>query len=105
MDTHDRGEARTSGTALIKPGTAAVIPLPAAARSDCPDMLTFFEVGLFGWMAVMAFVLFPAPHHLMPDSVAFWFLKSTRVVEKARPDRPGGGRGWGAAPVRSVAWM
>ena len=27
------------------------------------------------------------------------------VVEKARPDRPGGGRGWGAAPVRSVAWM
>jgi hypothetical protein len=25
-------------------------------------------VGLFGWMAVMAFVLFPAPHQLMPSS-------------------------------------
>ena len=24
--------------------------------------LTFFEVGLFGWMALMAFVFFPAPH-------------------------------------------
>lgn len=30
--------------------------------------------GLFGWMAVMAFVLFPAPHPLMPGSAAFWFL-------------------------------
>ena len=28
-----------------------------------------------------------------------------RVVEKARPDRPGGGRGWGAATVRSGPWM
>lgn len=28
-----------------------------------------------------------------------------QVVEKARPDRPGGGRGRDAAPVRSVAWM
>jgi hypothetical protein len=27
--------------------------------------LTAFEIGLFGWMAIMAFVPFPAPHHLM----------------------------------------
>lgn len=47
--------------------------LIAAAKADFIS-LTFFEVGLFGWMAVMTFVLFPAPHSLMPDSAAFWFL-------------------------------
>lgn len=33
--------------------------------------LTAFEVGLFGWMALMAFVLFPDPH-LHPDSAVYW---------------------------------
>jgi hypothetical protein len=47
--------------------------LKAAARADFLS-LTFFEVGLFGWMALMAFVLFPAPHRLMPNSAAYWFL-------------------------------
>ena len=47
--------------------------LKAAAKADFIS-LTFFEVGLFGWMAVMAFVFFPAPHALMPNSAAFWFL-------------------------------
>jgi hypothetical protein len=47
--------------------------LKAAAKADFIS-LTFFEVGLFAWMAVMTFVLFPAPHHLMPSSAAFWFL-------------------------------
>jgi Domain of unknown function (DUF4396) len=47
--------------------------LRAAAKADFVS-LTAFEVGLFGWMAVMAFVLFPAPHHLTPSSAAFWFL-------------------------------
>jgi hypothetical protein len=47
--------------------------LIAAARADFIS-LTFFEIGLFGWMALMAFAFFPAPHHLMPNSVAFWFL-------------------------------
>ena len=47
--------------------------LKAAARADFVS-LTFFEIGLFGWMALMAFVLFPAPHHLMPNSPAYWFL-------------------------------
>jgi hypothetical protein len=36
--------------------------------------LTLFEIGLFGWMALMAFVFSPAPHHLMPNAAAFWFL-------------------------------
>jgi len=47
--------------------------LVAAAKADFIS-LTFFEIGLFGWMALMAFVFFPAPHPLMPNSVAFWFL-------------------------------
>jgi Domain of unknown function (DUF4396) len=47
--------------------------LKAAAKADFIS-LTFFEVGLFGWMALMAFVFFPAPHHLMPNSAAYWFL-------------------------------
>lgn len=33
---------------------------------------TSFQV-LFAWMALMAFVLFPAPHHLQPDSAVYWF--------------------------------
>jgi hypothetical protein len=47
--------------------------LAAAAKADVAS-LTAFEVGLFGWMAVMAFVLFPAPHQLAPNSPVFWFL-------------------------------
>jgi hypothetical protein len=39
--------------------------LVAAAKADFIS-LTAFEVGLFGWMAVTAFVLFPAPHQLTP---------------------------------------
>lgn len=30
-----------------------------------------FEVGLFGWMAIMQLVLFPSPH-LSTDHAAFW---------------------------------
>jgi hypothetical protein len=47
--------------------------LKAAAKADVIS-LSFFEIGLFGWMALITFVFFPAPHHLMPDSASFWFL-------------------------------
>jgi hypothetical protein len=47
--------------------------LKAAAKADFIS-LTAFELGLFGWMAVMAFVLFPAPHHLLPNTAAYWLL-------------------------------
>ncbi len=43
-----------------------------AAKADVLS-LTAFEVGLFGWMALMAFVFFPGPH-LRPDTAAYWFL-------------------------------
>lgn len=46
--------------------------LVQAAKADVLS-LTAFEVGLFGWMALMAFVFFPDPH-LQPDTAAYWFL-------------------------------
>lgn len=53
--------------------------LAAAAKADFIS-LTFFEIGLFGWMAVMMFVLFPAPHQLMPNSAAFWLLMQVGMI-------------------------
>src|ERR1700722_8845362 len=53
--------------------------LVAATKADFIS-LTAFEVGLFGWMAVMAFVLFPSPHQLMPSSAAFWLLMQVGMM-------------------------
>ncbi|GAA1801148.1 DUF4396 domain-containing protein [Luedemannella flava] len=49
-----------------------------AAKADVLS-LTAFEVGLFGWMALMAFVFFPAPG-LHPDSAAYWFLMQVGMM-------------------------
>jgi hypothetical protein len=46
--------------------------MKAAAKADILS-LTAFEVGLFAWMALMAFVFFPDPH-LHPSSPVYWFL-------------------------------
>jgi Domain of unknown function (DUF4396) len=53
--------------------------LIAATKADFIS-LTAFEIGLFGWMAIMAFVLFPAPHDLMPNSAAFWLLMQVGMI-------------------------
>jgi hypothetical protein len=53
--------------------------LIAATKADFIS-LTAFEVGLFGWMAVMMLVLFPAPHQLMPNSAAFWLLMQVGMM-------------------------
>ena len=53
--------------------------LVAAAKADFIS-LTAFEIGLFGWMAIMTFVLFPAPHQLMPNSAAFWLLMQIGMI-------------------------
>jgi len=42
----------------------------AAAKADILS-LTAFEVGLFGWMALQALVIFPGS--LRPDSPVYWF--------------------------------
>jgi hypothetical protein len=53
--------------------------LKAAAKADFIS-LTAFEVGLFGWMAIMTFVLFPAPNNLATSSAAFWFLMQIGMI-------------------------
>ncbi len=35
---------------------------------------------LFGWMALMAFVFYPAPHHLYPDTPVYWFLMQIGMI-------------------------
>ncbi len=55
--------------------------LVQAAKADVLS-LTAFEVGLFGWMALMAFVFFPSPH-LHPDSAAYWFLMQIGMIAGA----------------------
>lgn len=52
--------------------------LVAAAKADVLS-LSAFEVGLFGWMAVMAFVLFPG-EPLRPDAAAYWFLMQIGMI-------------------------
>lgn len=52
--------------------------LRLAAKADFLA-LSAFEVGLFGWMAVIQLVLFPAPH-LPADSAAFWFLMQVGML-------------------------
>jgi hypothetical protein len=52
--------------------------ITAAAKADLLS-LAAFEVGLFGWMALMSFVFFPAPH-LHPDSPVYWFLMQIGMV-------------------------
>jgi hypothetical protein len=51
----------------------------AAALKDDALSLTAFEVGLFGWMAVMQLVLFTDPH-LAPDHAAYWLLMQLGMI-------------------------
>lgn len=50
----------------------------AAFKADVLS-LTAFEIGLFAWMMVMAFVFFPA-HPLNPAEPAYWFLMQIGMI-------------------------
>lgn len=52
--------------------------LVAAVKADFLS-LTCFEIGLFGWMAIMQLVLFPGPH-LHPSSPAYWLLMQVGMM-------------------------
>ena len=52
--------------------------LTEAAKADVGS-LTAFEAGLFGWMALMNFALFPSPHP-RPDSPVYWFLMQVGII-------------------------
>ena len=67
-----RGCVRERGLSLRK-------GLIEAVKADVAS-LTAFEVGLFGWMALMTFVFFPGSHHLRPDSPVYWFLMQIGMI-------------------------
>jgi hypothetical protein len=50
----------------------------AALKSDTFSVITF-EIGLFGWMALIFFVFFPNPH-LGPDHAAYWLLMQVGMI-------------------------
>jgi hypothetical protein len=52
--------------------------LKTALRADTISIVTF-EIGMFGWMALSYFVLFPAPH-LNPSQIAFWFMMQVAMI-------------------------
>jgi hypothetical protein len=52
--------------------------LVEAAKADILS-LTAFEIGLFGWMALVQLVLFPHPH-LSVSSSAYWFLMQIGMI-------------------------
>jgi hypothetical protein len=52
--------------------------LKLAAKADFLA-LSAFEIGLFGWMAIMRLVLFLSPH-LATNTAAFWFLMQVGML-------------------------
>lgn len=52
--------------------------LIAAIKADTLSIL-MFEIGLFAWMAITYFVLFPHPH-LKPNQPAYWFMMQVGMV-------------------------
>jgi hypothetical protein len=57
----------------LGPGQGIIAALKADSLS-----LTSFEVGLFGWMALMRFVFFRPPLH--PNSPVFWFMMQIGMI-------------------------
>ena len=52
--------------------------LMQAIRADTLSIVTF-EMGLFGWMALTYFVIFPGPH-LHPTDAVFWFMMQVGMI-------------------------
>ena len=52
--------------------------LVAAVKADTLSILAF-EVGLFGWMALTYFILFPNPH-LEPNQAAYWLMMQIGMI-------------------------
>jgi hypothetical protein len=52
--------------------------LMAATKADTLSILSF-EVGLFAWMALTYYVLFPAPHFI-PNDPTYWLMMQIGMV-------------------------
>ncbi|HEY9127258.1 MAG TPA: DUF4396 domain-containing protein [Acidobacteriaceae bacterium] len=51
---------------------SAIDGLKAAIQADTLSILAF-QVGMYLWMVVVYFILFPGPH-LHPDQAVYWFM-------------------------------
>jgi hypothetical protein len=52
--------------------------LIAAIKADTLSIIAF-EIGMFAWMALVFFVLFPHPH-LMPTETSYWLMMQIAMV-------------------------
>lgn len=50
----------------------------AAVKADTLSILTF-QIGMYGWMALVFFKLFPQPH-LHPDEPGYWFMMQIAMI-------------------------
>lgn len=64
----------------IKPGSgmAAGQALASAVKADTLSIVAF-QVGMYGWMAVTYFLLFPHPH-LTPFRPAYWLMMQIAMI-------------------------
>jgi hypothetical protein len=93
--------ALTCGAALT-----GVLSFRATSPVGCvPGDPSVHADGIAGFPASASPDLGPLFSRRAPTGTAVGVVCPRVVVEKARPDRPGGGRGRGVASVRSVAWM
>jgi hypothetical protein len=58
----------------LPPGRAII----EAIRADTLSIL-FFQIGMYGWMAIVYFLPFSHPH-LKPDSALFWFMEQVGMI-------------------------
>lgn len=52
--------------------------LVAALKADTLSLIAF-EIGVFGWMALMQLVFFPV-QHIHPNTAAYWFLMQIAMI-------------------------
>lgn len=53
--------------------------IAAAVRADTISIVAF-EMGMFGWMAITRYVLFPEPVRIMPNTAVFWFMMQIAMM-------------------------
>lgn len=51
----------------------------AAVRADTISIVCF-EIGMFAWMAVSRYLLFPEPRRIHPDMAVFWFMMQIAMI-------------------------
>jgi hypothetical protein len=53
--------------------------LVAAIKADTLSIVAF-QVGMYSWMALMYFKLFPHPHHLSPFQPQYWLMMQIAMI-------------------------